>query len=488
MLVEAAGALLEDLARGDRFAESLRRIGLAEELDEERLHPVGAARLAAGDAGLPEDDHDAGDERGQDHRTGGHRQAVAADEFARPVTRAVGLRGDRATVEKAHQVVAQGGGRGVAARRLAVQGLEGDRVEVAGEARREAAHNLALRLALVGTRRDHRRTLEGFGIHRAHQRGERPPSAVERRPSGQQLEEERPHRVDVGGGRHRLAEDLFRRSVGGGERLAAELRLALVEGLGLEELGDAEVEQLHPPARSDQNVGWLEIPMDHQLAVRGVDRVRDLDHQLDPSLERRRPLLAPDGDRRPFDILEHEVRVAVVGRTAVEQVGDSGMVQPGENLALTQEPVGDRLRIEAGPDALDGHLLLELAVGALGEEDLSHAAFAEAAHQPVGTDRLRFRRARGTAGSGRRGRRGSDGLVRIQPGGSRFERRSDEHRGARQDRRPDERLLRAVGGEQCGDEPREVGVTPGDLRQSRRTHLHALLDQLVEEALPGVLH
>jgi hypothetical protein len=69
-------------------------------------------------------------------------------------------------------------------------------------------------------------------------------------------------------------------------------------------------------------------------------------------------------------VLEDEVRVAVLGTSTIEQMGDSGMVEPGENLAFTQEALGDRPRVEAGTNPLQRDSLLELSVGAFGEEDL----------------------------------------------------------------------------------------------------------------------
>ena len=156
------------------------------------------------------------------------------------------------------------------------------------------------------------------------------------------------------------------------------------------------------------------------------------------------------------------------------------MIEPGENLALAQEPVGDRLRVEARPDPLEGDLLLELAVGALGEKDLAHPAFAETAHEAVGTDRLRP-------------------AVLVDPAsalasstGSSFATPDSSAEATKTGARarigvPTSASSVRSAASSPRDEARELRVAARDLRESRRAHLRVLLDQLVEEDLPGLL-
>lgn len=73
-------------------------------------------------------------------------------------------------------------------------------------------------------------------------------------------------------------------------------------------------------------------------------------------------------------MLEHQIRLLVVGDTAIQQPRDVRMAQRGKDLPFGAEALLIDLRIEAGAKELERHLLLELTVGALGEEDARHAA------------------------------------------------------------------------------------------------------------------
>ena len=71
---------------------------------------------------------------------------------------------------------------------------------------------------------------------------------------------------------------------------------------------------------------------------------------------------------------------------AVEQPRDVGMVERRENLSLGAEAVVIDLGVEAGAQQLERDLLLERAVGALGEEHARHAAAADLANDAIRAD------------------------------------------------------------------------------------------------------
>ena len=148
------------------------------------------------------------------------------------------------------------------------------------------------------------------------------------------------------------------------------------------------------------------------------------------------------GDRHPVDLLEDEVGTAVLAAPAVEQAGDAGMVEAGEDLPLAQEAGVDRARVDAGEDALERHPLLELAVGALGEIDLAHAAAAEQSQQSIATD--------ATAAA-----------VAVASVCS-LEGRGDKRRSTLADGDGEQRRAVLVGGEQPGEETGEIRVLAGD--------------------------
>src|SRR5690606_463900 len=85
-------------------------------------------------------------------------------------------------------------------------------------------------------------------------------------------------------------------------------------------------------------------------------------------------LIAVTVDGLALDILEDEVRLAVVRHAAIEQARDVRMAQRGEDLPLGPEAPSIPLRGQAGPQQLAGSALLRLAVRALGEHHATHAA------------------------------------------------------------------------------------------------------------------
>ena len=110
---------------------------------------------------------------------------------------------------------------------------------------------------------------------------------------------------DVGAVIHRLAAGLLRRHVGGcshhdalpcaGNRGHVRLRCGRRS-----HLGEAEIEHFHAIARSDENVGGFDVAVDDARAMRGVQRVGNLDAHVEqrvqaqrtggePLLQRRRP-------------------------------------------------------------------------------------------------------------------------------------------------------------------------------------------------------
>ena len=83
----------------------------------------------------------------------------------------------------------------------------------------------------------------------------------------------------------------------------------------VEELGDAEVEELHIALVGHEDVGWLEIAMDDQPDVCVRDGARNLEEELEAGANRQalgRHVLV---DRAPRHVLERQIRLAV-GRNA----------------------------------------------------------------------------------------------------------------------------------------------------------------------------
>ena len=87
-----------------------------------------------------------------------------------------------------------------------------------------------------------------------------------------------------------------------------------------------------------------------------------------------------------FDVLHDEIRQAVVGRVAVQQVRDVRVIEARKDLPLVAEAAQHGLRIHAALDELDRDLFLVLPVGAPGEIDGAHAAAADALRDFVVAD------------------------------------------------------------------------------------------------------
>ena len=99
--------------------------------------------------------------------------------------------------------------------------------------------------------------------------------------------------VNIARRRHGFAADLFRAGVFGrhyaleGEGLTAALRV-----LRVEQLGDAEVEQLWFALGGDANIRRLDVAMNDQMLVRVSDGGADLAKKLEPLFRRQLALIA----------------------------------------------------------------------------------------------------------------------------------------------------------------------------------------------------
>lgn len=144
--------------------------------------------------------------------------------------------------------------------------------------------------------------------------------------------------------------------------------------------------------------------MHHQVAVRIGHRIEHLQEQPHAFAQVEIAGIAPVVDAFAVDPLHHEVGRSAGIHAAVQQLGDAGVAQAGEDLALAQEAVARQRVVQPDADALQRRLLGELAVVAFDRIHRAHAAAAEhagdapvtdpAADQRVGrfVDRPRFER------------------------------------------------------------------------------------------------
>ena len=301
---------------------------------------------------------------------------------------------------------------GVAPRRLLAERFEDDVVQIAGQ---PAAKQLAVsgtervvgrrclrpgafgdvtsvragRRAAVGQLGDRGTGANRFRFaHDPRDVGGRPAGQAVGQPSGEQLVEEHPQRVDIRRRGHRLAAHLLgARVLGrhqlesrgrGGERVSRQLRI--------EQLGDAEVEQLGCAVGRDQDVGGLDVPMDDQVLVGVLDRRADQPEELQPRRGVHPSGVAILDDRLSLDVLHREVRQSVRRRAAVEEAGDVRVLEAGEDLAFVPEPSHDGVAVHAALEHLDRDALLERIVIADAEMHGAHAAVPDLANEAIGPD------------------------------------------------------------------------------------------------------
>ncbi len=208
------------------------------------------------------------------------------------------------------------------------------------------------------------------------------------RAPGEDLPEDDAERVEVASPIERLAARLLGRHV-------AELALEDALLLGEEARArDAEVGDLHRPLEREQDVLRADVAVDDLerltglvlLLVRVVQALRGLgdDPGADPAAECVVPL---DFARRheaaeiaPLDVLHREEQALVAEVLKFVDLDDVRVIEPRREVRLLDEHRAKATRAEVrGQDALeDEDLVRPLGAALLREEDLGHAAGAEA--------------------------------------------------------------------------------------------------------------
>ena len=375
--VQPLHSLVDQLPRGGIGPDAFVRIDAAEHVDEVVVHQVGALRLQAGFARLPQRGAEAGTQR--DHHRGGgtDRQCIAADETTCAVTQGRRAGRDRLGVQPGQQVRAQRIHAAVALGGIGHQAALRDRRKVAAQLFCERA----------GCRAALRRIFCG-GVQRCvpqrlriaiHPRQPRAQWGFTGQAIGMRLRQQRVQQhaelVEIGGGRDRLAMQLFGRCVFGGERTLAGTRVAGV--VVLHQLGDAEVQQERVATGIDHDVRWLQVAMHHQLPMRERHRIQHLQQQAHPAAHVQRACIAPAIDAFALHPRHHEPRRVVFVHAAVEQAGDVRMLQAGQDLPLAQEALARQRTVQADADALERGFMAVRAVDALDPIDRAHAAAAQ---------------------------------------------------------------------------------------------------------------
>ncbi|MBB5684916.1 hypothetical protein FHS49_000907 [Sphingobium boeckii] len=124
--------------------------------------------------------------------------------------------------------------------------------------------------------------------------------------------------------------------------------------------------------------------------------------ELQAIVDRKRFAFDPFEQGKPIDIFHDDERMTAGCLASIEQSRDMGMGQFGKCLPLVLKPLDQGIGQGTGTDDLDCHIMLEIAGSALAVKDRSHAALADQAGDPIGTDPVRhlFLDVGGPCGSG----------------------------------------------------------------------------------------
>ena len=200
---------------------------------------------------------------------------------------------------------------------------------------------------------------------------------LERTHTGEQLVQHHAQRPHVASRAERISFDLLGAGVGRGHRLRGGDQL----GVAVQQARDAEIQQLGLPRGIDEQIGRLDVAMDHQTLVRIGHRGTDLQEQPDATAHIQRMRLAPAVDALAIDIFHRQERLALGIAAGVDQIRDVGVIQAGENALLFLEPrlLGERPEAQA----LQRHAQAHSAGIALGQPNHAHAALADALDQAI---------------------------------------------------------------------------------------------------------
>ena len=206
--------------------------------------------------------------------------------------------------------------------------------------------------------------------------------------AGQQAVEQHAERVDIAGGGDRLAVQLLGTGILRRHRLhGGEGRRRVgdggFQGVGVEQLGDTEIQQLDGAFLGDQDVLRLEVAVDHQILMRVVNRGADREEETQPFADGEAVGIAVFIDRRSGDEVHHEIGPSVRGGAAIQEFGDIRVIEVRQDLAFGIEALERVIAEDAAADHLDGHHFAIQVVDAHGLVDRAHAALGDELHDAI---------------------------------------------------------------------------------------------------------
>jgi hypothetical protein len=151
---------------------------------------------------------------------------------------------------------------------------------------------------------------------------------------------------------------------------------------------------LHLARGVDQQIGGLQIPVDHADAMSVDDRVADAHDEPQSFLDAQPVVIGVARDGNTFHIFHGEVRLAILGETAVQQARDVGVLEAGQDLPLAKAPAEHVIGGHPATDQLERHPPVELPVRTLREVDRAHPSVAQLPQHAIRPDSLPALRSR----------------------------------------------------------------------------------------------
>jgi hypothetical protein len=170
---------------------------------------------------------------------------------------------------------------------------------------------------------------------------------IERCPAGEQFVEENAQAVDVRAGIdvEPAHLGLFGADVGWGANERLELReLGFVRQALVTGFGDAEIDHLgnrHAVMKGDEDIRWLDVAVDDAFLMRMLDRLADLNEELQTFAGRQTVLIAIVRDPDPAHQFHHEIRPPFLRATRVQHPRDVRMIHQRQCLSFRFEPGDD---------------------------------------------------------------------------------------------------------------------------------------------------
>ena len=172
---------------------------------------------------------------------------------------------------------------------------------------------------------------------------------------------------------------MFRRRIFQAHQPQSLARFCDREGIdiGIEQFGDAEIEDLHTPLFGYQDVFRFQVPVNDQILMRVLNGIANLLEQFKPLVEGKMVSVAIFRDRFALHIFHHQIGNAIFAHPAFYEAGDIGMMQAGQDLLLQFEPAHVFTGVQVPVHDFQGAGLANLRAGPFSFVDAGHTAPAQ---------------------------------------------------------------------------------------------------------------